>query len=219
MTKYKESKQIFVQEFPWASDTWPAHSSTGVNHRSLLPSCWRPSSLESSTRNKVNRSRLTLHIVKGLTMRITSMSQSGTANPARNTSDADRKYAENIRKKVDRFRILIVGRANAGKTTILKKICGTNEEPETYDSNGKKVWNLGCTFKWIVVLRTHYDQVDTVLRPSAEVILLILWGYHNLTIIIISVDCIVLIIKWCSEATPILYFMILVGLRLVPPLS
>jgi len=46
---------------------------------------------------------------------------------------------ENIRKKFGRFRILIVGRANAGKTTILRAICNTTENPEVYDGKGKKI--------------------------------------------------------------------------------
>ncbi|KAI9462097.1 hypothetical protein HD554DRAFT_2027746, partial [Boletus coccyginus] len=33
-----------------------------------------------------------------------------------------------------RFRILIVGRANAGKTTILRGICNSTENPEIYDA-------------------------------------------------------------------------------------
>jgi GTPase SAR1 family protein len=51
-----------------------------------------------------------------------------------NTSDF-----ENLREKFGRFRILIVGRANAGKTTILRAICNTTENPEIYDGDGKKV--------------------------------------------------------------------------------
>ena len=31
-----------------------------------------------------------------------------------------------------RFRVLIIGRANAGKTTILQKVCDTTEGPEVY---------------------------------------------------------------------------------------
>ena len=46
---------------------------------------------------------------------------------------------ENLREKFDRFGILIVGRANAGKTTILRGICNTTENPEIYDGNGKRV--------------------------------------------------------------------------------
>ena len=34
-----------------------------------------------------------------------------------------------------------MGRANAGKTTILKKICNSTEDPEIYDGQGNKVWS------------------------------------------------------------------------------
>ena len=37
------------------------------------------------------------------------------------------------------FQILIVGRSNAGKTTILQRICATTEQPEIFNGNGKKV--------------------------------------------------------------------------------
>ena len=46
---------------------------------------------------------------------------------------------DDIRKKFGRFRVLIIGRANAGKTTILKKICNSTEDPEIYDDKGNKV--------------------------------------------------------------------------------
>jgi len=44
-----------------------------------------------------------------------------------------------LRKKFKHFRVLILGRANAGKTTILQKVCNTDEQPEIFDSTGKKV--------------------------------------------------------------------------------
>ncbi|KAG2346615.1 era-like GTP-binding protein, partial [Suillus weaverae] len=44
-----------------------------------------------------------------------------------------------IKKRIGRFRILVIGRANAGKTTILQRVCNTRESPEIYDSAGKKV--------------------------------------------------------------------------------
>jgi GTPase SAR1 family protein len=34
--------------------------------------------------------------------------------------------------KYVKFRVLIIGRANAGKTSILQRICGTTEDPEVY---------------------------------------------------------------------------------------
>jgi GTPase SAR1 family protein len=41
--------------------------------------------------------------------------------------------AINFRKLCGHFRVLIIGRANAGKTTILKKVCNTTDEPRIYD--------------------------------------------------------------------------------------
>ena len=54
------------------------------------------------------------------------------------SSDNDRR-TESIREKAGSFRVLIIGRANAGKTTILQKVCNTTERPEIFDSKGKKV--------------------------------------------------------------------------------
>ncbi|KAG2361095.1 GTP-binding protein [Suillus spraguei] len=44
-----------------------------------------------------------------------------------------------IRKKIDRFRVLVIGRANAGKTTILQRVCNTRDNPEIYNSAGEKI--------------------------------------------------------------------------------
>ncbi|KAG2352117.1 era-like GTP-binding protein [Suillus spraguei] len=44
-----------------------------------------------------------------------------------------------IKEKIGRFRILTIGRANAGKTTILRRVCNTRENPVIYDCAGKKV--------------------------------------------------------------------------------
>ncbi|KAG8757323.1 hypothetical protein FRC14_002145 [Serendipita sp. 396] len=40
--------------------------------------------------------------------------------------------AKGIRYKYDIFRILIIGRANSGKTTILQRVCNTTENPVVY---------------------------------------------------------------------------------------
>ncbi|KAG0701060.1 hypothetical protein DFH29DRAFT_806811 [Suillus ampliporus] len=50
---------------------------------------------------------------------------------------------QNIRKSIGRFRVLIIGRANAGKTTILQKVCNTTDKPEIYNSKGDKVRSRG----------------------------------------------------------------------------
>ena len=52
------------------------------------------------------------------------------------------KRNEKLRKKFKCFRILILGRANAGKTTILQKVCNTDEEPMIIDVKGHKASHL-----------------------------------------------------------------------------
>ncbi|KAG1893807.1 uncharacterized protein F5891DRAFT_985534 [Suillus fuscotomentosus] len=47
--------------------------------------------------------------------------------------------AQELRRMMKRFRVLIMGRANAGKTTILQKVCNTTDQPEIYDTKGKKI--------------------------------------------------------------------------------
>ncbi|KAF8119954.1 hypothetical protein EV363DRAFT_1194050 [Boletus edulis] len=49
------------------------------------------------------------------------------------------EHFKDLREKFGRFRILIVGRANSGKTTILRGICNSTESPEIYDGNGNKI--------------------------------------------------------------------------------
>ena len=52
--------------------------------------------------------------------------------------------AEGIRVKCPQFRILIIAKANAGKTTILRKVCNAanvkpDAKPIVYDAKGKEV--------------------------------------------------------------------------------
>jgi len=49
--------------------------------------------------------------------------------------------AEEIRRECPRFRILIIGKANAGKTTILRKVCNAKPDakPIVYDAEGREV--------------------------------------------------------------------------------
>ncbi|KIM31993.1 hypothetical protein M408DRAFT_63884 [Serendipita vermifera MAFF 305830] len=51
----------------------------------------------------------------------------------------DNSRAQSTREKCRKFRILIIGRANAGKTTILKRVCDTVEEPEVHNIHGEKI--------------------------------------------------------------------------------
>ena len=47
-----------------------------------------------------------------------------------------------IRAKYKRFRILVIGRANAGKTTLLQRVCNTTEDPCIYDKANKNLVSL-----------------------------------------------------------------------------
>ncbi|KAG2053119.1 hypothetical protein BDR06DRAFT_972570 [Suillus hirtellus] len=47
--------------------------------------------------------------------------------------------AQDLGKRIGRFRVLILGRRNAGKTTILQKVCNTTDQPEIYDAKGNKI--------------------------------------------------------------------------------
>ncbi|KAG6913273.1 hypothetical protein DXG01_008235, partial [Tephrocybe rancida] len=52
---------------------------------------------------------------------------------------SDIEAASKLRDKYTHFRILVIGRANAGKTTLLKRVCNTTEEPCIYDDEGKNL--------------------------------------------------------------------------------
>jgi len=45
------------------------------------------------------------------------------------TMTINRKEAAKLRARYTHFRILVIGRANAGKTTLLKRVCNTKEDP------------------------------------------------------------------------------------------
>ena len=51
----------------------------------------------------------------------------------------DIETASNIREKYTHFRILVIGRANAGKTTLLQRVCNTTEEPCIYDEENNNL--------------------------------------------------------------------------------
>ncbi|KAI5988737.1 GTP-binding protein [Pisolithus albus] len=51
----------------------------------------------------------------------------------------DPAKAKEYINRIRRFRILVMGRANAGKTTILQRVCNTTEKPEIRNGKGEKV--------------------------------------------------------------------------------
>ena len=52
------------------------------------------------------------------------------------TTDSD---PYDLRAKYTHFRILVIGRANAGKTTLLQRVCNTREDPCIYDDDSKNL--------------------------------------------------------------------------------
>ncbi|KDQ18919.1 hypothetical protein BOTBODRAFT_28396 [Botryobasidium botryosum FD-172 SS1] len=84
------------------------------------------------------------------------------------------------------FRILIIGRANAGKTSILRAVCGAEGEPDVYDQRGKKITQRSTRLSFRTILRTIYTRHpheasdieleggESVLSPTS------LRGEHNI---------------------------------------
>ena len=66
------------------------------------------------------------------------------ATPVHQPTIANRRIAlepDQIREECRRFRILVIGKANAGKTTILRKVCnvGSDVKPIVLDERGKSI--------------------------------------------------------------------------------
>ena len=53
-----------------------------------------------------------------------------------------KRRAKNLRSFTKRFRVLIIGRANAGKTTILQRVCNTTEQPKIFNREGHEVFHV-----------------------------------------------------------------------------
>ena len=64
--------------------------------------------------------------------------------------DQDETHVQMLREHYlcPHFRILVIGRANAGKTTVLEKVCGVAKgvKPIIYDKDGKSVQWVLCFF-------------------------------------------------------------------------
>ena len=56
--------------------------------------------------------------------------------------------AFDARLKYTHFRILVIGRANAGKTTLLKRVCNTDEEPCIYDEKKNNLVSTSSMIGW-----------------------------------------------------------------------
>lgn len=60
---------------------------------------------------------------------------------ARSAPELDEGLEELLehRRQCPRFRVLVIGRANAGKTTICQKMCNTTDPPVVQGKDGKEV--------------------------------------------------------------------------------
>ena len=70
------------------------------------------------------------------------MSLSGIEFQGAEDIDRQQRRAEKLRSRTKRFRVLIIGRANAGKTTILQRVCNTTEQPKIFNRTGRKVFHV-----------------------------------------------------------------------------
>ncbi|KAI6043720.1 GTP-binding protein [Pisolithus marmoratus] len=66
-------------------------------------------------------------------------------------------------KNIKKFRVLVIGRANAGKTTILQRVCNTADKPDIFDGDGNKV---GCARHSRESQRGYHNIEDELIFQS-----------------------------------------------------
>jgi len=73
-------------------------------------------------------------------------------------------------ERIGHFRILVLGRSNAGKTTLLQRVCNTKELPEIYNAKGEKVNYLILPYHMSLRLTdAWYSQIDhAIVQGSLE---------------------------------------------------
>ena len=106
-----------------------------------------------------------------------------------------------LRSKCGHFRILVIGRANSGKTTLLKKVCNSVEDPEIFDPSGKKVRG---TYH-LRMLRVHLIPTRSIAARSHRSAGVIGSMNHNpiqvhSRLLFHSVDCTTSITNSCLKA-------------------
>jgi hypothetical protein len=77
------------------------------------------------------------------------------SHPADLTITINPKEAAKLRARYTHFRILVIGRANAGKTTLLKRVCNTKEDP---------VYNK-VRYQLRFILHSYRPFTDRLTRP------------------------------------------------------
>ncbi|KAJ8589754.1 hypothetical protein M405DRAFT_817430, partial [Rhizopogon salebrosus TDB-379] len=77
--------------------------------------------------------------------------------------------AQDVRAKFKRFRILVVGRANAGKNTLLWKVYNATGNPKIFDGKGNKVDPLSTQHRHYLPPINHGLINADVVKPSVDV--------------------------------------------------
>ena len=86
--------------------------------------------------------------------------------PPKTVSPMDTKQPRRQRPEVP-FRVLIIGRANAGKTSILQRVCETTESPTIYRrQEGSEVETVRGS---IICLEPDLTADQVTLDPTMEV--------------------------------------------------
>jgi len=70
------------------------------------------------------------------------MSLSNTEFQGAEDIEREWRRAQKVRGLTTRFRVLIIGRANAGKTTILQRVCDATEQPKIFSWEGHEVFHV-----------------------------------------------------------------------------
>jgi hypothetical protein len=114
----------------------------------------------------------------------------------------DSGRTQRLKDRCRKFRVLIIGRANAGKTTILRTVCDTTEEPEIYNIRGEKVGRDNDRGRYT---RT-YDANRVLGGPLSHCRIcrgesLDSVEQHQLRLS--SVENMILITRWYSKPTPV----------------
>ena len=86
-----------------------------------------------------------------------------TTTPVHQPTITNRRLAlepDQIREECSHFRILVIGKANAGKTTILRKVCNVDSdvEPIVRDENGD-----------LIEIPSDEDNTKDILKASEHV--------------------------------------------------
>ena len=70
------------------------------------------------------------------------MSLSNVESQGAEDIERQQRRARHLRYRTKHFRVLIIGRANAGKTTILQRVCNTTEQPKIFNREGHEVFDV-----------------------------------------------------------------------------